>query len=414
LDPSQAIVQVTEEIALSNLTQLPLPSVLLIVEANRIEGQFELGSIECIQLDQFELAGGYLALSLNTPLLPGESLELQIDYTLHLMGEPELRNYTEHQINLTDWYPYLPPIDDSGQWMIAEPAQVGEHLSYPSADFEVLLTLLGDSSDWIVAASAPMAPTANGFQAQVSEIRTFDLSLSDNLILTEAESISGVPVLVYSLPEHASPPAYAAQAMADSLELFSNILGPYPYPALSLIEADVYDGRESSGVFYLSDGYFEEHQLYSYSWLSVLVPHETAHQWFFSQVGNQSAFDPWLDEALCTYMERIYFERLKPDRIEWWWDFRVYAFSPEGWVDSTIYDLRTYRRYVNAVYLRGALFLERLRLIMGEAPFFELFSAYIDQNRGRIADTYDFFQLVDEITDKDYSDITAEYFHRYP
>jgi aminopeptidase N len=251
-------------------------------------------------------------------------------------------------------------------------------------------------------------------QAESTAMRVFDLSLSDQLIETQAESRSGVPILVYSYPEHASPAAYAAQAAADSVELFSQLLGPYPYAALTLVEADVFDGRESSGIFYLSDGYYEEHQLFSWSWLSVLVPHETAHQWFFSQVGNQSAFEPWLDEALCTYMERIYFERLKPDRVEWWWDFRVYAFSPEGWVDGTIYDFNTYRRYINAVYLRGVLFLERLRLIIGEQAFFELLAAYVDQNQGQIATREDFFSLVNQMSDRDYSDLMAEYFQRYP
>jgi hypothetical protein len=414
LDPRHPTVHVLEQLLFSNLMAQPLPSILLIVEANRYENQFVLDSIECDRLESFELAGGYLLINLDTPLLPGESLQVEIGYSLNLTEEPELRNYTERQINLADWYPYLPPMDESGQWMIAEPAQVGEHLTYLSADFEVLLHLPEEASEWMVAASAPMLAMEGGFQGQAAEIRAFDLSLSDNFIVTEAESISGIPVYVYSYPEHASPAAYAAQATADSLELFSNLLGPYPYPALSLVEADVYDGRESSGIFYLSEGYFEEHLLYSYSWLSVLVPHETAHQWFFSQVGNQSAFEPWLDEAMCTYMERIYFERLKPDRVEWWWDFRIYAFSPEGWVDSTIYDLSTYRRYINAVYLRGALFLERLRLILGEAAFFEVLATYVDMQRGRIASAQDFFGLVDQISDRDYSDITSEYFHRYP
>ena len=33
------------------------------------------------------------------------------------------------------------------------------------------------------------------------------------------------------------------------------------------------------------------------------VPHETAHQWFYSLVGNDQARDPWLDEGLATWAE---------------------------------------------------------------------------------------------------------------
>lgn len=414
IDPASPVVQVREQLAFSNPIDRPLEAVLLIVEANRLEGVFELGSLECEGLNDYSLAGGYLTLDLSSPLGPAESLEIDIEYALTLPDGPGLFNHTEHFIHLTDWYPYLPPLDETGQWLIAEPGQVGEHLSYPSADFDVSLRLLPESFDWSVAASAPMLPQGELLRATSTGMRVFDLSLSDEWILTEAESVSGVPIMVYSLPEHISPAAYAAQAAADSVELFSQILGTYPYAALTLVEADVFDGRESSGMFYLSDGYYSEHQLYSYSWLSVLIPHETAHQWFFSSIGNQSAFEPWLDEALCTYLERIYFERLKPDRVEWWWDFRIYAFTPEGWVDSTIYDHNTYRRYINAVYLRGALFLERLRLILGEEAFFDLLASYVDQHQGQIASSADFFKLVDQVTDQDYADLLGEYFHRLP
>jgi len=36
---------------------------------------------------------------------------------------------------------------------------------------------------------------------------------------------------------------------------------------------------------------------------SVLIPHETAHQWFYSLVGNNQARDPWISEGLTTWAE---------------------------------------------------------------------------------------------------------------
>jgi hypothetical protein len=35
----------------------------------------------------------------------------------------------------------------------------------------------------------------------------------------------------------------------------------------------------------------------------LVVDHETAHQWFYSLVGNDQALDPWLDEALATWVQ---------------------------------------------------------------------------------------------------------------
>ncbi len=37
--------------------------------------------------------------------------------------------------------------------------------------------------------------------------------------------------------------------------------------------------------------------------LQVIVAHETAHQWFYSLVGNDQERDPWLDEALASWSQ---------------------------------------------------------------------------------------------------------------
>jgi aminopeptidase N len=36
---------------------------------------------------------------------------------------------------------------------------------------------------------------------------------------------------------------------------------------------------------------------------AVLIPHETAHQWFYSLVGNDQARDPWISEGLTTWAQ---------------------------------------------------------------------------------------------------------------
>jgi hypothetical protein len=41
-------------------------------------------------------------------------------------------------------------------------------------------------------------------------------------------------------------------------------------------------------------------------------------------------------------------------------------------VDSTVYDYESFRPYVNAVYLRGAQFLQALRESLGDQAFLDL------------------------------------------
>jgi len=45
------------------------------------------------------------------------------------------------------------------------------------------------------------------------------------------------------------------------------------------------------------------------NYLTTLSVHETAHQWWDGLVGTDQALEPWLDEALATYAERIFYQK---------------------------------------------------------------------------------------------------------
>jgi hypothetical protein len=94
--------------------------------------------------------------------------------------------------------------------------------------------------------------------------------------------------------------------------------------------------------------------------------HVKAHQWWQGLVGNDQAWEPWLDEALSTYSELFFYECHYPALVDWWWHFRVNRFEPTGAVDSTIYDFDHFRPYINTVYLRGALMLHDMRRQAGD------------------------------------------------
>ena len=66
-------------------------------------------------------------------------------------------------------------------------------------------------------------------------------------------------------------------------------------------------------------------------------------------------------------------------------------------MDSTVYEFRTPREYINAVYLRGVQMLQNLRDDIGDDAFFELLRAYGEAGAGRVADPTLFWRhLTDE------------------
>jgi aminopeptidase N len=217
-------------------------------------------------------------------------------------------------------------------------------------------------------------------------------------------------VTSYSFPVHASAGETVLKTTAEALALFSELFGAYPRTALSVVEADFLDGMEYDGLYFLSNGFYNLYQGTPGEYLVAIAAHETAHMWWYALVANDQALEPWLDEALCTYSELLFYERYYPEAIDWWWAYRVNYYEPRGWVDGSIYNPDGYRAYRDAVYLNGAVFLDTLRNKMGPDAFNNFLRTYATQFSYRIASSDDFFNLLGEYTLTDISDLSARFF----
>jgi len=189
----------------------------------------------------------------------------------------------------------------------------------------------------------------------------------------------------------------AQHALAEGVrafEQFESLFGRYPHQRLLIVQGDFPDGMEFSGLVFVSTTWFYSFAGGVRNYLTIITVHEVAHQWWYVQVGNNAALVPWLDEALSTYSEYIYYEEFYPDERNWWWSARVGYYNPQGLVDSTVYEFTTVREYINAVYLRGVQMLHRLREDIGTDAFFELLAEYADRANGRIATSETFWELL--------------------
>jgi aminopeptidase N len=202
------------------------------------------------------------------------------------------------------------------------------------------------------------------------------------------------------------------------VELFSRLLAPYPHTTLSVVEADFLDGMEYDGLYFLSRGFYNLYDGTPQGYLTFIAAHETAHQWWYGLVGNDQALEPWLDEAMCTYMEHIFYEQAYTDYqtssgeslLDWWWYYRVNYYDPSGWVDGSLYDFALFRPYRDAIYLNGAKFLNDLRSTIGDQAFFEFLKDYASTEKYKIASADDFFSILKLHTSKDLDALMETYF----
>jgi aminopeptidase N len=234
----------------------------------------------------------------------------------------------------------------------------------------------------------------------------------------QTASAGDITIYSYSFPYDKSAAEEVLQNTADALQLFSQLIMPYPHSTLSVVEADFLDGMEYDGLYFLSHGFYNLYDGTPKGYLTFIAAHETAHQWWYGLVGNDQALEPWLDEAMCTYMEHIFYENIYADYppgsgqslVDWWWYYRINFYEPTGWVDGTIYDFNQFRPYRDAVYLNGAKFLDDLRILIGDEAFYAFLRDYAEQEKLNVATATDFFAILRAHTNQDLDELLAQYF----
>jgi hypothetical protein len=414
LDYALHQLTVSEKIRYTNPSTDPLSTLELMVEANQTNGVFQLISLtwaDGTAVQNYTLQGERLDLHLTQALAAGQTIEIDLSYTLNLPAAKGLLSFGGRQINLVGWYPYLPAYLSGKGWLLHAAGAVGEYEAYESADFDVSLTITGAPANLVVAASAAN-DSVSGYHYSLTDARNFTLSASTEY--KQLGAFAGDTIVnAYVFDSDAEAGQASLEATVKAVTLYSRLFAPYPHRTLSVVEADFSDGMEEDGLYFLGSEYFKAYRGDPASYLVALSAHETAHQWWFGLVGNDQAQEPWLDEALATYSERLFYENEYPALVDWWQQTRVQVYSPQGWVNSSIYDFSAFRPYVNAVYLRGAEFFEDLRQLMGDQAFFAFLPGYIasvrEQNQA-LSDANQFWSILQQYTSADLSGLKSEYF----
>jgi hypothetical protein len=420
IDYDAHTVAVDQTIRNPNHTGGQLNALVLAVEPNLWPDCFTLNglSIDGVPTTAYSLDGQRLDIALSSFFMPETVLTIEIQYTLSLpfaeqedpnVSRPRIFGYTRRQLNLTNWYPFVVP-NLNGEWVLHEPWFYGEHLVYEAADYEVNVKFTDPATAPVVASSGFPEPQADFTRYTLTAARTFALAASREFQVSTLDA-GGVIVSSYYFSLSDRGGQAALKASAEGLQVFSQRYGPYPHRTLSIVMGDFNDGMEYSGLFYLSrDFYGSLYDGTPANYLTFVAVHETAHQWWFEQVANDQALQPWLDESLCTYSEKIYYETVHPNLVTWWWEYRINFYSPQGFADIPIYDGQGFRPYTNAAYFQGAHFLEDLRVRIGDEAFFAFLQDYLAQGRGRVVTAGDFFRILGSHTTTDYSDLVRQYF----
>lgn len=404
-------VSVVEDVHFVNPAAHDLKEVVFVVEPNRWPDTFSLDSIESkSQGIRYELTGRRLTVSFEEPLPPGCPLELTLRFRLNVPPVGEgldayrgYFGYSPRQLNLGHWLPVIAAFDGTS-WIVHDVVYIGEQSVLPSAEWDVTVSVVEAARSLKVAGPGEMQSVGDlMWRFKLREGRDFTLSMSELFNLSQQETENGTLVELYSFPDAlvATDAGATVDAAARSLEvgalataMFEDLFGPSAYGRVVIVQGDFPDGMEFSGLVFVSGDWFRRYDGTPAGYLVVITVHEIAHQWWYAQVGSDAALYPWLDEALATYSEYIFIEEYFPDLKDWWWQWRVDRLSPQGFVDSNVYQFSTIREYINAVYLRGVRMLHELRQAIGTDAFFALLRRYAEAGAGRLVTPDVFWSLL--------------------
>ena len=310
-----------------------------------------------------------LIVPMPAPLEPGTSAVVRIEYSarLHASPRPDSDEWgfarTGDMLTAYRWIPWLTRTTRFDRPSVGDP-----FVTASSPSVRVALTVDRD----VVFATSGEQVSASGLTKvfSASNVRDFNFSASPSY-RTTSRTVRGTTLTFFHRQLSAGEVLdVTARAFAD----FSDRVGDYPYPQLNIAEIGPWAALESPSLFWLPEN--SPRRL-----LPWMVAHETAHQWFYSVVGNDQAREPFADEAIADFVARSLISRFVPSQC------------PTDLLDQTIYDLGECYPWV--VYVQGVAYLREYRQRVGGHDFWRGVSDYYTDHRFGMGGTRELLAALD-------------------
>lgn len=320
---------------------------------------------------------------LPRPLAVGDQVDASVPFNVKAggpIGGPNPRRFgiSEGVFFAPTFFPLVPRIDQDG-WQLDSALPGGDTTNSDVAFFDVRLSF--DPAYELAASGVEVERRRepDGLQVRYATGPMRDFAFALGSFVSGSREVDGTAVSVYVIADHAEDLPLVLDSASAQLRLLNERIGPYPYNELDLIDLPgAFGGIEYPGLVTVG----------TLGSTNVVDPtvHEVAHQWFYGLIGNDQINEPWLDEAIATFSQILYYEiHGPPTRASGMLsNFRsILSEHPEPGKPIGM-EVRAYGsagEYSLFVYLKGALFIERLRARLGEDQFYDFLQRYFQANR---------------------------------
>jgi aminopeptidase N len=403
----------TQVVTYTNVETVPLSEIYFSLFANldSYGGQLQVDTLHVngqAVKPVYEEDNSALKVALAQPLSPGRSVVLDLTYTGEVPTSDVKLGYNQFGLHdnvlaLPNFYPQIPAYDQRG-WNIDRGPGYGDAVFSDTALYRVNVTA---PADQVVATSGVCDraghETTTVYHCVSGPMRDFMIAMSADYQV-KSDTVDGVKLNSYYREELADEGERGLQVVADALRTYEKRIGEYPFNELDLVGTPTTAGGiEYPGLIVVAEGLYERNPTFYES----ATAHETAHQWWYSLVGDDQIHDPWLDEALTQFTTALYFrdqygaagmQSYVEQALQRGYD-RVKGTAEDKRADLPVsaYDEG---QYGAIVYEKAPLFFNAIYDEIGDEKFNQLLQDYFKQYRYGVAYLQDFLKVAEDYVGK--------------
>lgn len=252
-----------------------------------------------------------LSVPLVQPVLPGDSIKVDLDWIGKIPKIRPRTGYNKDYYFMVQWFPKVGVYEPAGmryatkgQWNCHQYHSNGEYY----ADFGKYKVDITVPENYIVGASGSLQKEqATGskktYTYAVNDVIDFAWSASPHFV-EKRTKWKDVDIRLLCYPDHLHIAERYFTAIKNSMEYLDKYVGEYPYKTLTIIDPP-YHGIFSSGMEYptlittLSACFLPK----GIKTTETIAVHEFIHQYFMQMVATHEQEEPWMDEGITTYYE---------------------------------------------------------------------------------------------------------------
>ncbi|MEN6460759.1 MAG: M1 family metallopeptidase [Syntrophomonas sp.] len=188
------------------------------------------------------------------------------------------------------------------------------------------------------------------------------------------------------------------------LNYYACTFGSYPYQEFKVVFVPMqgFHGMEYSGLIFLQEEFLQPD--YNKEKSLFILAHEIAHQWWYSQVGNDQLREPWLDEGLANWSAYKYLQDMqgkKPPAVKQF---------PNGVnLGRELREIYSTREYYQTAYTGGEEFWFGLEEELGPEKVIKVLRRYLADYQYKIATTDNLQHVIKTEAHKD----MQNYFYKW-